>query len=152
MILDRLDNWALYFDAESRMGRAFRFLTREFDPRMPDQRFAIEGDDIYAIVQTNPGKPDAQARLEAHRLYADIQLVLSGSEGMGWAPLIDLEIETPYDEEKDIAFYKTDCIRTRLEVYENHFAVFYPNDAHAPCLHLKPGQVTKKVVVKVKVG
>lgn len=152
MILDQLENWSLYFKRESRIGRAFHFLTREFDPDSPEGRIDIEGDGIFALPQSYQTRPTEQARFEAHRQYIDIQLVLSGAEGMGWAFAGDLKISEEYDRDRDVLFFESPGNFTRLEVFPRSFALFYPSDAHAPGLALPGWEKVKKVVVKIRMS
>jgi len=46
------------------------------------------------------------AKLEAHRRYIDIQLVLDGTDEMGWKPLSDChDPVSDYSTERDIRFF-----------------------------------------------
>lgn len=151
MILDRLENWRLYAAPGSRMERAFEYLL-SFDPSTPDGRIEVEGSDLFALPQSIVTRSDEEGRFEAHRVYADIQLNIAGGECMGWAPIQGLDIEMPYDPERDLMFFQAPTRWTRLRVPPGSFTVFYPEDAHAPNLHLDaPGQA-RKVVMKVRLG
>ncbi len=151
MILDSLANWGRYFARDSRGAAAFRFLERDFDPATTQERIAVEGDDVFLLPQTCTLKDPAEARLEAHRVYFDIQLVLLGAEAMGWSPAATLEEEAPYDPQQDVVFFKPVEPLSRLIVPAGYFAVFYPEDAHAPCLRVPGGGTeSRKVVAKVR--
>jgi len=41
MILDRLENWPLYFDRDSRVARGMEFLAKELDPETTEKRISI---------------------------------------------------------------------------------------------------------------
>lgn len=112
-------------------------------------RHHIVGDDLIAIVELVPGKTKEMARLEAHRRYIDIQLVLEGDEQMGWKPLADCH--NPLSEhsmEKDIRFFH-DAPASWIAVPPDHFCIFFPEDAHAPLI--SSGMV-RKVIFKVAVN
>ncbi len=80
--------------------------------------------------------PREKATLEAHRRYIDIHVPLKGTETIGWAPVESLKhIRTPYDEEKDIAFFG-DTAHSLLHVKVGQIAIFFPEDAHAPNIGL----------------
>jgi YhcH/YjgK/YiaL family protein len=88
-------------------------------------------------------------KLEAHRRYIDIQMVMRGSEKMGYAHISGARPKSMYDEAKDIIFL--DGNTDTLTVDATLFLIFYPQDAHMPALNVgaHPQQV-KKAVFKVK--
>jgi YhcH/YjgK/YiaL family protein len=111
-------------------------------------RYNIVGDDLIAIVEKVQGKTKEIAKLEAHRKYIDIQLVLDGDETMGWKPLADcLNPISEHSMEKDIRFFH-DAPASWIAVPPDHFCIFFPEDAHAPLV--SSGQV-RKVIFKVAV-
>lgn len=106
------------------------------------------GKDLYINVEEVEGREEAEADLEIHREYIDIQMPLVGKERLGWKALNDLGKEgTEYNRERDIAFYreKGDIYFTLLP---GQFVIFFPEDAHAPCLGK---EIRKKLVVKIKI-
>lgn len=112
-------------------------------------RYPIVGDELFAIVEQVPGKTKEMAKLEAHRKYIDIQLVLEGDEQMGWKPLADcLNPVGEHSEEKDIRFFH-DAPASWVAVPPEHFCIFFPEDAHAPLVG--SGQV-RKVIFKIAVS
>lgn len=151
MILDRLVHFRHYAVPGSRLERAFLYLAETFDPALPDGRVDVQGDDVFALIQGYPTRPPEKCRLEAHRRYIDIQYVFEGAEDMAWAPLEGLAVSEPYSDERDVAFFHNPPSLTRLHVPAGSFAVFHPQDAHAPGLQ-HPGFATvRKVVMKVRV-
>jgi YhcH/YjgK/YiaL family protein len=153
MILDRLADSAIYHRLGDRFGAGFDYL-RETDLRsLADGRYEIRGENVFAIVQTYQPKPRPQGRWEAHRLYADIQYVVSGVEQMGVGPLVGLKVVAPYDAEKDVEFYADLPHQQWISVAAGNFAVFLPHDVHMPSLSLDGNLAeVKKVVIKVRVG
>jgi len=112
-------------------------------------RYNIVGDDLIAIVEQVSAKTKEMAKLEAHRKYIDIQLVLEGDETMGWKPLADCH--NPVSEhsmEKDIRFFH-DAPASWIAVPPDHFCIFFPEDAHAP---LVGKSQVRKVIFKVAVN
>ena len=131
MILDRLENTGIYHPLGPRLKLAFDYLCRTDFSRMSDGRYPVDGDDVFAMVQRYRPKPANAAMWEAHRQYTDVQYVVEGTERIGYAPLAaDLTVCQPYDPAKDIVFYNTQGIF--LDVAAGSFAVFGPNDLHAP--------------------
>ena len=92
-----------------------------------------------------------QGLLEAHRHYLDVQYVAQGREVMGYAPLENLTIETPYDANKDCELFQIAKNTSLLRFEQGMFGIFYPQDAHLPGRHLDAAESVCKVVVKVRI-
>jgi len=151
MILDTLDHAAQYESLNSRFAKAFAYL-RTVDGTQSLGRFDIDGDDCFALVQTYETKPLEKAKFEAHRKYIDVQFIYSGGETILWAPLTAMQEETmAYTEEKEAALWKLISDVTPLHLGAGHFAILYPQDAHAPCIEWEKPEQVFKVVVKVAV-
>jgi YhcH/YjgK/YiaL family protein len=148
MILSALSQSERYVSMHPLFQRAFDHIrTTDFFALEPG-RYNIIGEDLIAIVEQVPGKTKEMARLEAHRRYIDIQLVLEGDEQMGWKPLADcFNPVSEHSEERDIRFFH-DAPASWVAVPPDHFCIFFPDDAHAPLV--ANGQV-RKVIFKVAV-
>ena len=151
MVLDTLANAARYESLNSRFAKAFAWL-RTVDGTQELGRHDLDGDHCFALVQTYETKPVEKAKFEAHRKYIDVQFIQSGRGTILWAPLDTMKEETmAYSDEKDAALWKLTEDTTPLHVSAGHFAILWPQDAHAPCIEWdKPEQVFK-VVIKVAV-
>jgi len=149
MILSALSQADRYSPLHPLFQRAFDHIrTTDFFALEPG-RYNIIGEDLIAIVEQVPGKTKEMARLEAHRRYIDIQLVLEGDEQMGWKPLADcLNPVSEHSDERDIRFFH-DTPASWVAVPPDHFCIFFPEDAHAPLV--ASGQV-RKVIFKVAVN
>ena len=118
-------------------------------------RYEIDGDKIFVKVSEVMTKAPAEALFEAHRRYIDIHITLSGEEWFGHAILNSnqdvaaphLEEVTPYNEAKDVAFYKGDGVY--MQAPPGHFVLFMPEDAHKPSVYFKEPGLIKKLVLKV---
>ena len=151
MIFDTLSNSARYESLNSRFAKAFAYL-RTVDGSQPLGRHDLDGDDCFALVQTYETKPQEKALFEAHRKYIDVQFIQSGRETILWAPLAAMAEETmAFDESKDAALWKLVPDTTALHVSAGHFAILFPEDAHAPCIEWDQPETVFKVVVKVAV-
>jgi len=145
MILDALSNCSAYANAHPRFQKAFAFLISQPLATLPCGRYDIDGDEIYAMIQEPSLRPQEAAKLESHRKYIDIQYVISGDETMGWSPVEGCGKVTDFDTKKDCGFF-SDKPMAWFPVRPGCFALFYPQDAHAPCV----GEGTcRKVVIKV---
>jgi len=151
MILDTLSHSARYESLNPHFAKAFAFL-RTVDGTQSLGRHDLDGDACFALVQTYETKPEAQALFEAHRKYIDVQFVHSGQESILWAPLASMQEQTmPYDETKDAALWKLLPDVTPLHMSAGHFAILFPQDAHAPGVVWEKTESIFKVVVKVAV-
>ncbi len=150
MIVDKVENTHLYTCCDARLAKAFEILKDKTLTEKPDGKYEVDGKNIYYLVQRYQSKPLAEGRFEAHQKYIDIQYVASGEEMLGYAPIDGLEVQTPYNPEKDIIFYNKPAKFTPVHLKAGLFAVLYPDDAHMPGRTVdNPSQVLK-IVVKVK--
>jgi YhcH/YjgK/YiaL family protein len=146
MILDRLENAARYLPLQRGFAEAFAFLKRPDLAQLAPGRHEIVGTQVYATVAKVDSRAREATRLEGHRKYIDIQLVVSGVEEMGWRPhRADGPVQTPYDPAKDIEFYPG-VPDAWITVNPGQFAIFFPEDDHAP---LAGNGAIHKVIVKV---
>ncbi len=151
MIQDTLDNCSRYEVLSSRFAKAFAFL-RTVDGTQSLGRHEIDGDRTFALVQSYATKSLDSALFEAHRKYIDVQFVYRGRETILWAPLAAMKEQTmAYDEAKEAALWKPVRDVTPLHLSAGHFAILFPQDAHAPCVEWGTSEPVFKVVVKVAV-
>ena len=148
MILDVLENAYRYLALNKGFPKAMEFLLRPDLNELPVEKYEIAGDRVYAMVAKDPGRKKEDALLETHEKYIDIQLVLAGTDEMGWKTKSLCKHPTgEYDKESDIQFFADDP-DAWLPVGRGFFVIFFPEDAHMPLI--SAGQL-HKVVVKVAV-
>lgn len=152
MIVDRLENWERYSDSPA-WKKAFAYLM-ELNADSEEVETVLEPDrSLFARVMSYPTRTPAEAVLEAHRQYLDIQMAIVNSEAIGWHPIGSLKTKDPYDAEKDVEFFEHPASEpARVNVHPGTFVVLFPEDAHMPQLQsgLAP-ETVKKVVVKMRV-
>jgi biofilm protein TabA len=150
MIADRLELCHRYAGLHPHFAAAFEFLKKlPADPAAG--RIDLDGDHCFALVQSYTTKPRAEAAFEAHERYIDIQFLQAGRETLLWAPRAELKITQPYSSEKDVAFYATPERTTSINLTAGEFAVFFPEDGHAPGIESSGVTTVCKVVVKIRV-
>jgi YhcH/YjgK/YiaL family protein len=147
MILDTLENADRYVPLHPAFASAFEWLRAQMSGGLPAGRTEISGDRLYASVIREDGRGQSASKLETHRRYIDIQYLAEGSDLMGWAPAGQGLKALGYDSAKDLEFY-TDRPEIWIRVPAGHFAVFFPEDAHAP---MAGTEAMVKLVVKVAV-
>ena len=135
MILDALKNKEQYLSLHPRFKMVFDYIETHDLAAMECGRHDIDGDNIFVNVQELELRPYEDARLELHRKYIDIQLLLRGEEEhFGWSEKKDcLEPVADFDEEKDVQFF-TDTPQCFYTVREGQFSILCPEDGHAPML------------------
>ncbi len=149
MILSSLSQSDRYAGLHPLFQRVFDYIRDTDLFAIEPGRYNIVGDDLIAIVEKVPAKTKDMAKLEAHRKYIDIQLVLEGDETMGWKPLADcLNPISEHSMEKDIRFFH-DAPASYVPVPPDHFCIFFPEDAHAP---LVGNGTIRKVIFKITVN
>ena len=103
-------------------------------------------DNIYFMVQEYSTAVKTVA--EVHEKYIDIQLLLSGEEIIGVAPIECQKELVEAKPEKDC--WKYTCETQPIKLTAGEFMVLYPNDIHMPGATLGESKFCRKVVVKVK--
>jgi biofilm protein TabA len=149
MILDKIENWGLYPYGPA-WERAFAFLS-SLTKDMEEKEYPLQGRRMFARVMGYSTKKPEQGILESHRVYMDIQTVITGAEGMEWHPADGLTAKEPYNRETDAQFYlQPGLSRVRMNLLPGVFVALFPNDAHMAGMEIGnvPAQV-RKVVVKV---
>jgi biofilm protein TabA len=149
MILSTLSHSDRYVSLHPAFLRAFQFLARPDLETLGPGRHVIDGELLYVSIDYKEGRGRDGARLEAHRRYIDIQFTIDGAEEIGWVPVRDCTAPNGlFDEAKDIRFYE-DRPATWLSVPPGQFAIFFPEDAHAP---LAGRGLLKKAIAKIAVS
>lgn len=150
MVFDKMKNAPLYYGLGQRFQQALEWLAAvDPDSLTPGQKVEIDGDKVYATRFDVTTKIPADCKLECHRDYADIQYVVSGTEGMGYslpdAPLTQSSEYTP-----DIQFFAGEW--DTLTIRPGTFYIVWPQDLHAPRVALELPSPVTVIVAKVKLS
>lgn len=146
MILDIIDNAHRYLVMHKGFPKAIEFLLRPELKELAVGKYEIDGDHVYAMVSKDIGLRREDALLETHEKYIDIQLIVAGTDDIGWKPKsLCKQPSGDYDHKSDLQFFK-DKPNTWLSIESGQFAIFFPEDAHMPLI--SSGQI-HKVVVKI---
>jgi biofilm protein TabA len=149
MIIDTLNNASKYYSAHPLFAKAFEYISQSDLANAADGKSDI-ADGLKAIYSNAPGKTKeaSLSKFECHNKNIDIQVCINGLETIGWKPRE--KCVTPnggYNAEKDVQFYN-DSPDTFFQLTGGQFAIFFPEDVHAPMIG--EGEI-KKLVIKVRI-
>ncbi|MEM5567065.1 YhcH/YjgK/YiaL family protein [Psychroserpens sp. AS72] len=149
MIVDTLNNAKAYSSLHPLFETAFDYISHKDILSLEDGKFEItEGLKLIVATGDAKSKEESLKKFECHDAYIDIQICAKGLETIAWKPREKCTIKNgDYDPERDRRFFndKPDMF---FQLTDNQFAIFYPNDVHAPMIG--NGEV-KKLVFKVKI-
>jgi YhcH/YjgK/YiaL family protein len=149
MIIDSLTNIEFYETINPDIYAGLVFI-KNADPEIALGEYPLT-EKAKAVVMEYETQIKNDFGYEAHRHVIDVQYCIKNQERIPWSNLKRLTPHTEYNEQKDATFY--DMIEPQGEVVIGNdiFAVFFPEDAHAPVYCAKEPGYIKKIVIKVKV-
>ena len=127
---------------------ALEHITPEFLSSLGEERVELKGDEVYCTRFTYETVPEDEAFFEAHRLYLDIHLMLSGSERVEIASPAALE---QFDHQGDFYAYRGEG-RHSLVLSPGDFLVVFPDDAHKIKMRVDGRETVTKAVFKIKIN
>ena len=150
MIVDSIQNSSKYTCVHPLFAKAFDYIQNTDLSALEIGKFDIDGDHIRGIVSDKQGMTaaDSTAKFECHNAHIDIQVCIRGKETIGWKPRNTcISPRGEYNPEKDVLFYN-DSPDMFFGLTDSQFAIFYPEDVHAPMIG---DYLIKKLVIKVKI-
>ena len=102
MIADRLENVRHYGIPVDGLEEALAWLEREDLQNLGPGRYPLGDTGGTTILAEGPTVPEEREDWEAHRRFADLQVVLSGAEMMGFAPLSSMAPKGSYSEKDEL--------------------------------------------------
>lgn len=153
MIVGKIQDLKNYYSVCPEFKNIFDFVTDYFASPKADGSYELIADKLTASIATNTMGDAATKQLEAHRKYADVQVVLKGTERIDWAHISDCtdEISEEFSKGGDIAFYADPACVSSLILDAGMFVYLLPEDAHKPCVMAgDTAEDVTKVVFKIK--
>lgn len=147
MIIDTLNNLNKYAALNPLFADVIEFLNSHDIQTLEAGKYPIKDKDLFMNLQVAAGRSKEAAFLETHIEMIDIQIPISCAETFGYTPLCDLP-DFEYNTEKDITKYGDTKPQTYVTVNPGQFAIFFPQDGHAPCITDEPE--IRKAIFKVK--
>jgi YhcH/YjgK/YiaL family protein len=148
MIIDLIRNAPLYYTLHPQFKRAFDYVNEIDIKAIPVGRHEIDAEAMYALVQKYDTKLKEEGKWEAHRRYIDLQYVVEGAEGIGYANIHHLK-QDEYDSVKD--FLPLQGEGDLVTVRSGSFVLLFPEDAHMPGMAIGTPAPVKKIVLKISV-
>lgn len=141
-----------YEDVKRLSEKAYEFLIQFDAEKYPDGRVEL-GDGMYANISTKTTRLRNECEFEAHRKYADLQMMICGQEIITVAPLEQLKgTETSaYNEQSDIIFYKNNAIGIDHIIRNGEYLLLMPEDGHIPSVCVNSQRKIRKMVIKIPV-
>ena len=148
MIIDTLDNLGKFVALNPLFADVVEFLKTHDLRTMEVGKYPIKDKDLFLNLSLTKQRTKETAFLETHIDMIDIQVPITCAESFGYSPLCDLPA-FEYNAEKDITKYGDTKPQTYVTVNPGQFAIFFPQDGHAPCI-IEEEEI-KKAIFKVKV-
>lgn len=108
-------------------------------------------ENCFVLEQSYITKDKENCLFESHRKYIDIQYMFEGDEIMEVENVNNLEVSSIYDEKLDYAKHFQSTSSSSLKIKESEMAIFYPFDAHMPCIKIDENKKIIKAVFKILV-
>lgn len=150
MIADSITNSHIYSGLNKKFEKSFQYLKETDFNKTEDGKYEIDGDNIFVMINSYETKSAHEAKPESHIKYIDIQYIISGEEYIGYSFLEGKKPTEDLFKEKDVAFYL--CPVDFIKFKKGMFAIFYPDDIHAPGVSVSDGGQVRKVVIKIKIN
>lgn len=147
MIIDTLENLGKYKSLHPLFPVISDYVNHHRLQDMPAGRYIIKEDELYLHIDETIGKRHEDAVLESHVEMIDLQIPLEVAETFGYTPVSELPANE-YIKDKDITFYRGEKPQSMILCKKGMFVVFFPQDAHAPCISSEKN--FKKAIFKVK--
>ena len=147
MIIDSLEKLSYYSVLNPLFEDVLAFIANNDLDSLSEGKHVIKGDDLFLNIAVAKGKTKEEAVLETHDEMIDIQIPLSAAETYGYTPREALP-EAAYNEEKDITKIPGLAAESYVTAQPGCFAIFFPQDGHAPCI--SDEKEIRKAIFKVK--
>lgn len=148
MIVDNLQNLSAYISVNRYFAKIADYMRTHDLASLEIGRYVIDEDNVFLNIQNEPMKSKDDAKIECHRKMIDIQVPLTEAETYGYADVTNRDV-VGFDEKNDIGFLPEMSPLYYLTCKVGMFAVFFPQDGHAPMIGNTSKKI-KKAIFKVK--
>lgn len=109
----------------------------------------VVNEKFFYSIQSYDTKPAEECKLESHRKYIDIQIMVVGEEIVEIVDVSKLFVKDDYDEEKDVMFWRVPKRMAKVTLRAGDCIVLYPENAHRGAVSIKETSHVLKIVGKV---
>jgi len=152
MVFDKIENLGMYISAD-KMAKLAPVIAK-LTPDCEEGTYEVDGDNIYIKAMSYTAIDPEECKIEAHDKYIDVQVTITGCEGISVFERDALEVSVPYDPSKDMLKLKADSnvpALAKVAVKSGYFAMLWPWEAHRPKELVCPKCADiKKYVIKIK--
>jgi YhcH/YjgK/YiaL family protein len=150
MVVDTLKNIEIYKGLSPDIYAGLKFLASA--KSNIELGVYIINNNVKAIVSSYETVDEFVRGYESHKNVIDIQYPIIGLERVKWSPIAEMEINIPYDPEKDRSFYKKPSKQgTHVDIGNGIFAIMFPEDGHGPQHKINDKKVIKKITIKISI-
>jgi biofilm protein TabA len=147
MIYDLLKNIKNYKGLNKNFDEAIDFVMNNDLSKLPVGITTLSDNVFYNRFDAS-FKPIEERVYESHEVYADLHIDVEGDEWIGYDHISNLTGQTEYNKDDDYYNYDSKIINP-LKLDNTRFALFMPNEGHAPNVKANSDN-NKKLVVKIK--
>lgn len=151
MIFDTLANAAQYKGLHAGIDMVLEAAKAYTPENYPSGRVVLDGDNVFMNMAAYETHTTEKAVFEAHQQYADVMVMVEGTETIYVKATSALShVYQEYDPKIEALLADFDADATPVRLEAGSFVVLLPQDAHSPgCVADVPMNV-KKIIGKVK--
>jgi len=152
MVYDQIYNLKKYKTLLPNLEKLEEYLLHHNPRELPLGEIRVDEDLILKVKEYVP-RSKAEARWEAHRVFADVQYVVRGHELMGVAPLKEMIPNDAYNSVSDSIHADHDRPGEFFPLKEGAFMLLMPEDVHMPSLRddTEAEETVFKIIAKVRI-
>lgn len=147
MVLDKIENANIYFGISDRVKIALEYILKTNFSELENGTYNVVEGEVFAIVNRYETTDAKLEKSESHRKYIDVQYIYEGEELLGYVLKNNQPSYKKYNNGEDFELFDTEM--DLIKFNKGMFAILYPNDLHAPGIHIDHPKNVTKIVVKV---
>ena len=137
---------------KGRVDQAVRYLKNISVSESDVGKKVTVDENFYYTLQEYMTKPENAVKMESHRKYIDIQIMVRGEERMDIADISRLILKEEYDPEKDVMLWNAPQRMAGITLKEGDCVILYPENAHrGAIMNGSRQQRVLKIVGKVRI-
>lgn len=119
------------------------------DKEPNDGKYLLSNSDVFVMLSTAKTEPLSNRSAEVHKKFIDVQILLEGTEKLGYSNNLDNEIRNASELDNDILFIDNVENENFVNLSKGDFVLFYPNQVHRPLCSVNAPCLVRKAVLKI---